>query len=258
MIVARSAALALLLAAPAAQAGVTILTSSPHGDTTIYLQGDQARIETPARGQRGGVVIIDAASKKLITVNDGEHSYMELNEADRQRLKQQVSAMREQLKERLQSLPPDQRKKAEQSLGSLGDQPADEKPPASTFEPMGGKKVINGIPCQTYRRYESGKLREELCVAPWSAATVQKRDFDAIQTFAKSFMDDLGGARRTPHLIGAMDLYPGLPISRVPIDDKGQRGEEEQVKSIKRGTIAADRFAPPAGYKKKEMPFVRK
>jgi hypothetical protein len=220
----RSAPLALLLVASSAQAGVTIVATGPRGDTTISLEGDHARVESPSRGPRGGVVIIDAATKKVTMVNDTEKSYMELTEADRQRLRSQVGAMREQMKARLQNLPPEQRKKAEQMLGGLGGEEAGNKPPASTFEPMGGKKTINGFACETYRRFEDGKLREELCVAPWSASTVQKRDFDAIQEFAKGFMQDLGGGRPSGRLLGALDLYPGLPISRVPIDDKGQRG----------------------------------
>jgi hypothetical protein len=255
MIPTRALAL-LLLTTSTAQAGVTIVTARQKGSTTtIYLEGDKARVEPPSRGPRSGVVLIDAAARKLTILNDSEKSYVELTEADRQRFKQQVAVVREQVKARLQSLPPEQRKKAEAMMGGSLDETSAAKEPPSTFEALGTKKTVNGFACQMYRRLEGGKLREELCVAPWGAATVQRADFAPIQTFAKSFIDEMGaGSRQSSRLLGALDQYPGLPISRVPIDEAGQRGEEEQVKTIQRGSIPAGKFSVPTDYKKRDLP----
>lgn len=258
MIVTR-APLVLLLASTTAQAGVTIVSSRPSGNTTIYLEGDKARVEPPQRGPRSGTVLIDGAARKLIIVNDNEKSYIEMSEADRQRFKTQMSAMREQVKARLAALPPEQRQKAEAMLGGSMDEAPESKPPASTFQSTGDKKTINGFACQLYRRLEAGKLREELCVVPWSASPVQKADFAPIQAFAKSFIDEMGaGNKQSSRLLGAIDQYPGLPVSRIPIDESGTRGEEEQVKSVQRGAIPAVKFSVPDGYKKRELPAPRK
>ena len=55
-------------------------------------------------------------------------------------------------------------------------------------------------------------------------------------------------------IFGRLEKAPGVPISRVPIESSGQRGEEEQIKSIKRGPVPSSLFAIPAGLTKKELP----
>ena len=63
-------------------------------------------------------------------------------------------------------------------------------------------------------------------------------------------MDDFSAGRaRSGSIFSRMEKAPGIPISRVPIDENGQRGAEEQIKSIKRGAVPASVFEVPAGYK---------
>jgi hypothetical protein len=252
----------VLVAAAPARAAVTIVAQHGATTTTITLDGDHARIDHPQRGERGGAstTILDAATKKLIMINDEDKSYRELTEADRQRMKGQVEAMRAQMKDRLKDMPPEQRQRFEQMMGGGAAEGAAPATPKSSFESFGGKKTINGFTCQMYKRVEEGKVREEICAAPWSAGLLQKSDFAALQKFAAGMMDDLGGpamrrARRNP--LADLDSYPGIPISRVAIEPDGKRGEEDQIKSIKRGSVAADRFAVPAGYAKKEIDLGR-
>jgi uncharacterized protein DUF4412 len=256
-------ALAVVLSAGSARAAVTIVTQHANGaSSTITLDGDHVRIDHPEGNERATTTIIDAAAKKIVMVNDHDKSYSELTEADRQRMKEMMEARRTQMKDRLGQLPPEQRKKIEEAMaqrgGGFGEPGAAAKEPASKFEPLGSKKTINGFSCQMYRRLQEGKVREELCVAPWSAAILQKSDFAAVQKFAASMMEDMGGPRRPRrNPLADLDQYPGMPISRVPIDADGKRGEEEQIKSIKRGSVPAAKFTPPAGYTKRELPFAR-
>ena len=55
---------------------------------------------------------------------------------------------------------------------------------------------------------------------------------------------------------GASDFgrYPGFPIVRVRFDADGKKLSEEQVKSVKRGSLSADLFKVPAGYTKEAGP----
>jgi hypothetical protein len=247
------------LTAGPAHAAVTIVTQHGNGAaTTIILDGDHVRIDNPGRGQHATAVIMDAAAKKLVTIDDQDKSYVEITEADRQRMKTRVDGMMAQMKERMKDMPPDQRKRMEEMMGrrGLGD---DKAAPAPTvkFEPLGAKKTINGFACEMYRRLEDGKVREELCAAPWSSGVVQKSDFTGIQKFAAEMMEGFGPARARRNPLAEMDRYPGIPISRVSIDADGTRGEEDQIKSIKRGSVPAARFAVPEGYTKKELPLGR-
>jgi hypothetical protein len=250
----------LLLASAPARAAVTLVTERGNsGTTTIVLDGDHLRIEHPAPGERTTATIIDAQAKKVVMVNDREKSYSELTEADRQAMRERMDAVRAQMKDRMKNLPPDQRKKMEEMMAErgIGEAGAAKEPP-SKFEATGAKKTVNGIACDMYRRMQEGKVREELCISPWSAGLVRKSDFAGVQKFAAGMMEDFGGPRakrRNP--LADLDQYPGLPISRVSIGEDGKRGEEEQIKSIKRGSVPASTFAAPAGYSKKEIPLGR-
>jgi hypothetical protein len=251
-------ALAGLASAGSARAAVTIVTQ--HGDRpagTVIIDGDHVRIDHPEGDDRANVTLVDAAAKKLVMINDKEKSYIELTDADRQRMKEMIEARRAQMKERLQNVPPDQRERIERMMKERGAMGEPAKEPASKFEPTGEKKTINGFSCQMYRRLIDGKVREELCAAPWGAGTLQKSDVAALQKFGAA-MEDMGPMRRQRrNFLADFDQYPGVPISRVPIEPDGKRGEETQIKSITRGAVPASKFAIPAGYTKKDLPMGR-
>lgn len=236
-----------------AHAGLTVTTqkgSEPVG--TLYLESDHFKADEP-KGERATSVIIDPTAKTVTMVDATNRTYTEMTEEDRKRMKAKMDAMRAQMQERMKNLPPDQRAKMEAVMGPGAAD--DAKAHDWKFESMGQKKTINGFACEMYRVSEDGKVREEQCVSPWSAGLVKKSDFAGIQKFAESMMDDFGGTRgHSGSIFSRVEKAPGIPISRVPIEENGQRGEEEQIKSIKRGSIPASVFAIPAGYTKKDMP----
>jgi len=248
-------------AAPA-RAALTIAYQRGGGPlATLYVDGNHMRVENPERNERETAVLIDAASKRVTIIDDRNKTYMEMTEADRQRMRAQMDAMRAQMQERMKNMPPEQRARIEGMMGPAGPGGAAgaHKPQEWTFKPLGQKKTINGFACEMYEVSEDGKPREEDCISPWSAGLVKKEDFAAIAKFAQEMVDELGSSRmagRREGIFGRLEKAPGLPISRVPIEEDGQRGEEEQVKSIKRGSIPASVFATPAGYAKKEVPMM--
>jgi len=233
--------------------------------STIYADGDRLRMDlnheagpanaNPATGKSAapkatGFVVIDAAARKMMMVNDRDKSYTAMTEEDMKRAKAQIKAMRGQLAERMKNATPEQRARFESMMGPAGAQD-DQKPHEWKFEAMGEKKTINGFACQMYRGLLDGKPHEEDCISPWSAGLVKRSEFAGLEKFGESINQELGvGA-------GAMPLfhqYPGFPISRVVLDASGARGEEQQVKSIKQGGLAPGLFAPPAGYTERKKP----
>jgi hypothetical protein len=252
------AGLAVALLVPLrAHAGLTIITQRGADPiATLYVEGDHFKVDEPKHEQATSV-IVDAKAKKVIMVDANKRTYMEMTEEDRKRMRGQMDAMRAQMQERMKNMPPDQRAKMEAMMGPGPAGAADAgKQHDWKFESMGQKKTINGFACEMYKVSEDGKLREEQCVSPWSAGLVKKTDFAGIQKFAESMMEDFGGTRaRSGSIFSRMEKAPGIPISRVSIDANGQRSEEEQVKSIKRGSVPASVFEIPAGFTKKEMPM---
>jgi hypothetical protein len=251
-------------ASAGAQAAVTVVYQrGSASEATIYADGDRARIENPEREAQMTSVIIDATGKKMTLIDDRAKTYVEVTEEDLKRIRGQMAGMRAQLQERMKTMPPEQRKKMEEAMSQMGagggagagGEPA--KPPTHTwkFEALGQKKTVNGIACQMYKVIRDGKPHEEDCISPWSAGLVKKSDFEGLRKFGEEMASGMGvsGAKHSNQIFEGIDRYPGVPITRVTLNDDGSRGEEEQIKSIKRDAIPASRFATPAGYTKKDF-----
>jgi hypothetical protein len=244
------------LAAARAEAGVTmVMQRGADAQSTLYIDGDKLRMETPGGPQR--TVVIDAASKRISMINDEAKTYMEFTEADMKRVGAMATARCAEMREKTKSMPDEQRKRVEGMMGALC-AAKDAKAPELKFEKLGQKKSVNGFSCEMYRVVENGKGKEEDCLAPWSANLLQRSDFAGLRKFAEEMAKDSGamapgGASQT---FEQFDKYPGFPVSRHPLEAGPMgMGPDEQLKSIKRGPIAADKFAVPAGYKKTEIPM---
>jgi Domain of unknown function (DUF4412) len=228
-----------LLAGGLAHAGVTLTfqrgTTEPQ---TLYIEKDRVRVENP--GKDRSTVIIDAAGKRIVMVDDAEKSWSEMTEEDMRHFKEQLAGRKAQMEEHMKSLPPEQRKRFEDMLSP--------KEHELTFEKMGAKKSVNGFACEMYRVLEDGKPREEDCVAPWGPKVLQKSDFAGLQKFAAEMAKNMGGMGGG-RMFERFEKYPGFPVSQHPL----QPGQpDEELKSVKRGAIPADKFAVPAGYVKKD------
>src|SRR6185295_15487216 len=142
--------------------------------------------------QRGPtVVLIDAATKKMVIVHDQDKTYVEMTEEDLRRMREQMKAMRAQMQERMKNMPPAQRKQMEQMMGTMGgDTPA--KPPELKFEPLPGKKTMNGMPCEPVRVLFDGVPHEEDCILSWNAGVVKKSEFAALEKYGQSMTESLG------------------------------------------------------------------
>jgi hypothetical protein len=237
---------ATLAARPVLAATTLVLQRGAATPTTMYADGDHLRLANLVAGGVTGV-IMDVPSKKLVMLNDGDKTYMEITEEEMKRLKGKMVAMRAQMAERLKQLPPDQRKKAEAMMGSDAGKTIDWK-----FQALGQKKTVNGMTCDMYRVLADGAPHEEDCILPWSSSLLKKSDFTGLEKLSQTMSESVGMGQN-----GSLPLfhkYPGLPISRVPLQADGTRGEEEQVKSIKQGPVPAGTFKVPADYKKKPLP----
>ena len=251
------AALATVAAAPLlvvlmgghAQAAVTlVMQRGASATSTLYVDGDKMRMENAGTGP-AHTVIIDAAGKRMLMVNDAEKSYTEVTEADMKRFGEMMTARRAEMAEKMKSLPPEQRKRMEKMMGG-----ADAKPPELKFERLGAKKTVNGFSCDMYRVLEDGKPKEEDCIASWSSSVLQRSDFAGLRKFAEDMAKEtgaMGGGGR--QMFEQFDKYPGFPVTRHPLDPSEH--DDEQLKSVKRGSIPAASFAVPTGFTKKASPM---
>jgi hypothetical protein len=249
----------VLLPVPALAAVTVIFQRGARGATTMYADSDRLRVENPARdpGGRGRVMMLDADAKRMVTLDESTKTYTEVTEEDMKRIRGRMDGMRAQMDERMKNMPPEQRKKMEEMVAGRAGPGAMAKPREWTFESLGQKKTVNGFSCEMYRVNVDGKPREEDCISPWSAGLVKREDFAGLQKFGEEMSREFGAGEGDPSHGPFMkfDKAPGIPISRVPLEPDGKRGEEEQIKSIKRGAIPSSLFAIPPGFTKKELPM---
>jgi hypothetical protein len=249
-------AVALLagLAGGRAQAATIIVTQKGEQPSSTFIaDGDHLRMERP--GERESVIIMDVPGKRLVMVRDGEKSYSELTEADMKQIGAQLAAARAQMDERMKNMTPEQRKQVEQAMGSMAGMMQNLKKFEWKFDSLGQKKTVNGMPCEMYKVSLNGEPHEEDCILPWSSRLLKRSDFTGLENFTRTMTESIGARGAGDH--GGVPLFhefPGLPISRVPLEG-GTRGPEEQVKSIKQGSPPAGAFTVPTGYTKKPLPM---
>ena len=119
------------------------------------------------------------------------------------------------------------------------------------YEPLGEKKRVAGHSCDLYRVVRGHGSTEKACLIPWSAGAVKKDElkvFDSLAEFMSVMTESMGGSRGDARNEWTRQLLeaPGLPA--LVTDASGKT--EMQLESIVRGSIDADKFSPPAGYKK--------
>jgi hypothetical protein len=250
------AAVAVAVLAPARLALAATTLVIQHGTrepTTVYADGDHLRAAISGNEQFTAV-IMDATAKKLVMIDDRAKTYTEITEEQMRRMAAKMAEVRAQVEEKLKNMPPERRQKVEAMMKAMpgGDAGQSGKPAEWKFEALGQKKTVNGMPCETYHVLVDGKLHEEDCILPWSSKLLRKSDFAGIEKLAQTMTESVGVSRTGG--IPLLNRYPGLPISRVPVTPDGARGEEEQVKSIKQGSVPAGSFTVPAGYTKKPLP----
>ncbi|HVZ70996.1 MAG TPA: DUF4412 domain-containing protein [Polyangia bacterium] len=252
-------AAATFLSAGAARAAVTIVIQRGQApattQSTLYLDGDRMRVEgVSGPTNHDANVIVDGAAKKMTVLNAAEKSYMEITEEDMKMMRARVDAMRAQAEERMKNMPPEQRKQMEAMMAKMGAPAAgDDKPVKLEFKATGEKKTVNGFACEMYKVVRDGAVKEEDCISPWSAKVLQKSDLEGFRKFAENMAKSLGpmGHGAQNEMLDRLDKFPGLPITRHVLDG----GPDEEIKSVKRGAIAASNFTVPAGYTKKELPM---
>jgi len=227
--------------------------------STVTVDTGRVRMEGMTAGQRAGrssVVIVDAAAKRMVMIDDEKKIYREITEADAKRIKEQMEGARAMMAERMKSVPPEHRKQAEEMMARMGGGPGGGEAPATKYEPLGTKKKIAGYSCEVYKVQVAGLPPSESCFAPWGSNLITKAE---VTQFRKAFEDLQKSFAFVPGVRqNDWDKAPGIPIEQTHFAADGKTPEwTNTLKSVTRPSVTAAEFQVPAGYKKEEMPMGR-
>ena len=189
----------------------------------------------------GRSTIVRTDKEMVYTVDSEKKSYTVMTFAEMKAMMAQAkSSLSDLLEKRLESLPPDQRKKMEERMAAMKSQMTS---PDVTYQisATGENKSISGYACEKYIVKRNGKEFETV----W--ATKQIGGFESI----KKDMDDM--ADRASSMFGAkrnvMQWFKDQDGFPVQTDSSGS---VNLAKKIERKTFSTSEFAVPSGYTKEK------
>jgi hypothetical protein len=238
-------ALVLLLVSSAASAGTTLAWERLRGDEaptrlTMKCENGNVRFEGSAGG--GRVVIWDAQAKTLDVLKPQEKTYGQLTETQANAMRDKLKGLREQMKARLDTLPPEKRTQLEAMLADASGEGEQWK-----FTATGKKQKVGKWDCEVYDG-ERGAVKMQSCMVPWSAAPAKKEDLECLKGVSSLFQSLLKGiadADAATH--EDLTRFPGLPVQTTRVLPDGRKAVMTLM-SAERGKIGAGEFVVPKDY----------
>jgi len=236
-----------------AQAG-TVYTMSEKigpnpGNTRLSVEGESLRMD-----QSGEDTVIFSGSKgHAVTIDHKKQSYMVI---DRSAMAQLNPAL-EQMRKRLESLPPEQRAMAEKMM--RGNRPANE--PAEqrwTITPSGQTDSQAGIDCEWYDVSLDGKLSQRLCMAEPDDVIGGRAALANMRAMALFFDEVFAEIRKNfpvpmpDNPMANIDKIDGFPIITQELSN-GTLRSDLRLESAEEATLGSGTFDPPATYSQQKF-----
>ena len=229
-----------------------IKTKAQEGGTqTMLVQNGMMR----TTGTANGSIILKGAT--ITMIDDTRKEYRVMTKEDLKKMADSGAAQMAAMREKMKSMPPEQRAMMEKMMGSKipGGMGSPDKPDVWESKNMGTTATVEGRKCQVWTLSRNGAPFEELCVVPFNTLA-GKEDFQKVfKEMSEAFADlaknspngDMGAKARM-----AIDGYPVR--SRIYASDGKFRPSETVLVKWVEESITASMFEVPAGYKKAEMP----
>jgi hypothetical protein len=213
-------------------------------ESTVYVSGNKVRMETPLEKNKDGYAIVDTDKNVTWFVVPSEKRYIEWSEADAKAMGEKMAQVEKMMKERMASLPPEQREQVAAMLKNMrgGVDPDDPSPPKLEVKATGATQTVNGMPAAAYEVKSGnetllGWVTQEQPELNKMLRTVQQR-------MEKMTPASMRGRQSARTALGEK----GFPV-RVQTIDPGYYRIEEVV-SIEKKPVSADLFVVPQDYAK--------
>jgi GLPGLI family protein len=195
------------------------------------------------RGERAVILRLD--KELMIMINLKDHTYQQVTFDEMEQMMKSAGAVMdaqmEAMREQLAQLPEEQRKMAEQMMGSR----MKKTEPKIEVSATGNTETISGYACREYVVTEDG----ERSATVWATHDVagfasMKKD---MMEFAKRMKEIVkSGMKETPGIMEGIDGFP--------IQTETAGGTKTIVTRIEEMAADESEFAVPAGYTREEMP----
>ena len=219
-------------------------------DETVYVQDGMIRSDKlDEHGHPTSLSIFREGA--LWEVNVQQRTYKKLDKETAQQAGQQMQAMREQMKQRLASMPPEQRAAIERAMGA-----ADTAPPI-TWTATGRTEHVAGYACEVWQGKKGDQLEYEYCIARPGDVPDGDEIYAALRQMETGLKDALSGLegvagaaaiRKSYSNLSWTERAKGYPILRRSFSG-GKPFDERAVSKIETEKLPADKFAIPQGFR---------
>ncbi|MGH7789447.1 MAG: DUF4412 domain-containing protein [Candidatus Binatia bacterium] len=210
-------------------------------ESTVYVRGTTVRMDTPLEKNKDGYAIVDVDKGTTWFVVPSEKRYIEWSEADTKAMTEKMGQVETMMKERMGSLPPEQRKQVEAMLKNMkgvgsGDEPA----PQVEIKALDKTQTVNGMPATAFEAKTGdetivGWITQEQPELSQALRTVQ-------QKMEKMTPAALRGRQAARNALSAK----GFPVMVQTLDPQNYRVEE--VLDVEAKPVSADQFTVPKDF----------
>ena len=236
--------------------GFVILEKTVVGATArtnqVQIERDRMRAEMTTLSGDTRIVVFDGPQQVLRIISLNRKSYSEITKADADRMGAQLAAVMAAMKDKVASMPPEQREKIEAMMPRAGG-PVGGTGGRPEYRRTGTDKVGKWA-CTKYEGYRNGEKVSELCTVEPKVLGLTEADFDVTKQVAAFFAQML--PQGVDQLVGIGKLetqgFAGLPVRRVTYNG-GKVQSTSEVTDVHRENFAASTYEVPAGFQKQTM-----
>lgn len=209
-------------------------------ESMVYISGSKVRMDAPLEKGKEGYAVIDTAKNTTWFVVPSEKRYIEWSEADAKAMGEKMAQIEKMMKERMGSLPPDQRAQVEAMLKSMKGPEGDAA--KVKVEATGKTRTVNGMQAtgfevQTGDETLVGWVTQDQPELNKTLLNVQER-------MEKMTPPSMRGRQSARTSLGEK----GFPVMMQTIDPQHYRVEE--VIAVEKTAVPADMFVIPKDYAK--------
>lgn len=211
-------------------------------ESMVYVSGSKVRMDLPLDHDKGGYAIVDTDKGTTWFVVPAEKRYIEWSEADAKAMGEKMTQVEKMMKERMASLPPEQRAQVEAMMKNIKPPSADAPAPKVNLKALDKTQTVNGMQASAFQVQTGdatlvGWVTQDQPDLAKTLHTVQER-------MEKMTPVNLRGRETARNALGEK----GFPVMVQTLDPGHYRVEE--VLSVQPGGVKAELFVPPSGFTK--------
>ena len=206
-------------------------------ESMVYVSGSKVRMDTPLEQSADSYAIVDTDKDLTVFVVPSEKRYIEWSQADAQAMGAKMEQLEKMMRERMATLPPDQRAQVESMLKNMHAGTENGVPAKVDLKPTGKSQTINGMQTTGYEV----KTDDETMVG-W--VTQDQPELSKMLQTVQARMEKM----TPPSLQGRQSArtalgLKGFPVMVQTVDPSHYRIEE--VVAVEKKAVPADLFTVP-------------